>query len=68
MIAAATRGVLAEAKPTGPAMQADDAAGLLSTLSLAPAAVYGNSSGAIIALDLVLRHPACKQRSCMSRR
>jgi pimeloyl-ACP methyl ester carboxylesterase len=37
--------------------QADDAAALLARLKLVPAAVYGNSSGAIIALSLVLRHP-----------
>lgn len=43
--------------PTGPSQQADDAAGLLAALSLAPAAVHGNSSGAIIALDLLIRHP-----------
>ncbi len=37
--------------------QADDAAGLIEALGLAPAAVYGNSSGGTIALDLALRHP-----------
>lgn len=37
--------------------QADDAAGLLAALNHAPALVYGNSSGAIIALNLLLRHP-----------
>jgi pimeloyl-ACP methyl ester carboxylesterase len=37
--------------------QADDAAGLLKELDLAPALVYGNSSGAIIALNLLIRHP-----------
>ena len=37
--------------------QADDAAALLRALDLAPAAVYGNSLGADIALNLVLRHP-----------
>lgn len=42
---------------TSPSEQADDAATLLRTLSLAPAAVYGNSSGAIMALALVLEHP-----------
>lgn len=36
--------------------QADDAAGLLEALGLAPALVYGTSGGAIIALDLLLRH------------
>jgi pimeloyl-ACP methyl ester carboxylesterase len=37
--------------------QADDAAGLLRALELAPAAVFGSSSGAICALSLLLRHP-----------
>jgi pimeloyl-ACP methyl ester carboxylesterase len=37
--------------------QADDAAGLLIALGVAPAAVFGNSYGAIFALDLVIRHP-----------
>ncbi|MDQ6675147.1 MAG: alpha/beta hydrolase, partial [Chloroflexota bacterium] len=36
--------------------QADDAAALLEALNLAPAAVYGNSGGAIIATCLLLRH------------
>ncbi|MGK2965922.1 MAG: alpha/beta fold hydrolase [Tepidiformaceae bacterium] len=43
--------------PTGPDEQADDAMALLRTLDLAPAHIYGNSSGAIMALNLVLRHP-----------
>lgn len=38
--------------------EADDAAALLEVLSVSPAAVYGISSGAIIALDLVIRYPA----------
>lgn len=38
--------------------QADDAAGLIEALDGAPALVYGNSTGAIIALNLVIRHPA----------
>lgn len=37
--------------------QADDAAGLLEALGLAPAAVLGTSGGAIIGLNLVIRHP-----------
>ena len=37
--------------------EADDAAALLKALNLAPAFVWGNSSGAIIGLNLVLRHP-----------
>jgi pimeloyl-ACP methyl ester carboxylesterase len=42
---------------TSIAEQADDAAGLLQALRLAPAAIVGNSLGALIALELVLRHP-----------
>src|SRR5215211_897320 len=37
--------------------QADDAAGLLEALGLASAAVFGTSGGAIIGLNLVIRHP-----------
>jgi pimeloyl-ACP methyl ester carboxylesterase len=37
--------------------QADDAAALLQALDLAPATVFGNSSGAIYALCLLLRRP-----------
>ncbi len=37
--------------------QADDAAGLLEALGLAPVAVFGTSGGAIIGLNLVIRHP-----------
>lgn len=37
--------------------QADDAAALIAGLGLAPAFVFGNSSGATIAIDLALRHP-----------
>jgi pimeloyl-ACP methyl ester carboxylesterase len=37
--------------------QADDAAGLLRALDLAPAAVFGTSAGGAIALCLALRHP-----------
>lgn len=37
--------------------QADDAAALLRALGLAPAHVFGTSSGATIALNLALRHP-----------
>ena len=37
--------------------QADDAAALLRALDLAPAHVFGPSSGATIGLNLVLRHP-----------
>lgn len=42
---------------TSPEEQADDAAALLHALDLAPAAVFGTSSGGIFALATVLRHP-----------
>jgi pimeloyl-ACP methyl ester carboxylesterase len=42
---------------TSPDEQADDAAALLAALGLAPAAVFGNSFGAIVALNLLIRHP-----------
>ena len=42
---------------TTPEEQADDAAGLLRALELAPAAAFGTSSGAICALCLLIRHP-----------
>jgi pimeloyl-ACP methyl ester carboxylesterase len=38
--------------------QADDAAALLGALGLAPAAVFGTSSGGLFALGLAIRHPA----------
>ena len=37
--------------------QSEDAARLIEALSIAPAAIFGNSVGAIIGLDLVFRHP-----------
>lgn len=37
--------------------QADDAAGLLAALGLGPAVVFGGSFGALVTLELVLRHP-----------
>jgi pimeloyl-ACP methyl ester carboxylesterase len=37
--------------------QADDAAGIIESLGLAPAVVFGASAGGPIALDLMLRHP-----------
>lgn len=43
---------------TSPEEQADDAAALLGVLGLAPAAVFGTSSGANFALALAIRHPA----------
>lgn len=50
--------------------QADDAAALLRALGLAPAHVFGTSSGATIALNLALRHPQVVRsaRSRTSRR
>jgi pimeloyl-ACP methyl ester carboxylesterase len=42
---------------TSAAEQAADAEGLLVALRLAPAAVFGSSAGAIIALELALRRP-----------
>jgi pimeloyl-ACP methyl ester carboxylesterase len=37
--------------------QSDDAAMLIEALGIAPAIIFGNSSGATIGLDLVIRHP-----------
>ena len=48
------------ATTAGPAWmdeQADDAAALLDALGIAPAAVFGTSGGAVIALHLLVRHP-----------
>jgi pimeloyl-ACP methyl ester carboxylesterase len=42
---------------TSPEEQADDAAELLSALGLAPAAVFGTSSGGVFALEMAIRHP-----------
>ena len=44
-------------KSTSTEEQSEDAARLIKALGLAPAAVFGNSVGAIIGLDLVIRHP-----------
>jgi pimeloyl-ACP methyl ester carboxylesterase len=44
-------------KSTSVAEQADDAAGLLSTLGFSPAIVFGNSFGAMILLELIVCHP-----------
>jgi pimeloyl-ACP methyl ester carboxylesterase len=41
---------------TSPEEQADDAAALLDALGLAPAAVFGTSRGAVVALELSIRH------------
>lgn len=42
---------------TSPEEQADDAAALLEGLELAPAAIFGTSSGGIFALAMLIRHP-----------
>jgi len=42
---------------TSPEEQADDAAGLLRALGLAPAAIFGTSSGGVFALEVAIRHP-----------
>jgi acetyltransferase/esterase len=39
-------------------VHSDDARRLLETVTTSPAAVFGTSSGAIVALDLIARHPA----------
>ena len=44
------------------AVHSDDARRLLSTTASGPAAVFGSSSGAIVALDLIARHPAVVSR------
>jgi len=46
-------------------MQADDAAALLAALRIAPARVWGNSSGAIISLSLVLRYPEAIRKAML---
>lgn len=43
--------------PTSIDQHADDAAALISAVGLGPAFVFGNSSGATIAMNLCLRHP-----------
>jgi pimeloyl-ACP methyl ester carboxylesterase len=42
---------------TSPEEQADDAAALLEALGLSPAAVFGTSGGAVLALCLLVRRP-----------
>ena len=42
---------------TSPEEQADDAAALMDVLGLAPAAIFGTSSGGVFALEMVIRHP-----------
>ena len=44
---------------------AEDAAGLLRALGIAPAAVVGASLGALIALELLLRHPDLVRRASL---
>ena len=46
-------------------VEAGDAAALLRALELAPAIVWGNSSGAIIGLSLVLRHPEVVRKAML---
>src|SRR5260370_3371657 len=41
----------------------DDARRLLETVADVPAAVFGNSSGAIVGLDLIARHPTLVSRA-----
>ena len=43
--------------------QADDAAAILRALGMAPAYLWGNSSGAIISLAVTLRHPAVVRKA-----
>jgi pimeloyl-ACP methyl ester carboxylesterase len=50
---------------TSIAEQADDAAGLLRALDLAPAAVVGSSLGALIACSLLERHPGVVRRAVL---
>ncbi len=45
--------------------EADDAAALLRALDLAPALLWGNSSGAIIGLSLVLRYPEVVRKAML---
>lgn len=42
---------------TSPEQQSDDAAALIEALGISPAAIFAASSGAIIGLDLIIRHP-----------
>ena len=44
-------------KTTSVVEQADDAAGLIQALGLAPAMVFGASAGALIALDVMIKYP-----------
>src|ERR671910_3708900 len=42
---------------TSTEQQSDDAASFIEALGIAPTAVFGNSGGSIIGLDLVIRYP-----------
>ena len=44
------------------AVHSEDARRLLSTVSSEPAAIFGTSSGAIVGLDLIARHPTLVSR------
>ncbi|MFE4544624.1 alpha/beta fold hydrolase [Arthrobacter sp. NPDC056727] len=46
------------AAPMSVSDQSDDVAALISVLAVGPALVFGNSGGAIVALDLAARHPS----------
>ncbi|HET7416899.1 MAG TPA: alpha/beta hydrolase [Solirubrobacterales bacterium] len=58
--AGASRSALASAATV--ADHADDAAGLLRARATRPAVVYGTSNGAMVALELALRHPSLVER------
>jgi pimeloyl-ACP methyl ester carboxylesterase len=50
---------------TSPEEQADDAAGLLGALELAPATIFGTSSGGVFALEMAIRHPEAVQAAIL---
>lgn len=52
----------AHERPTSIEEQADDAVALLEALQLAPAVIFGNSLGALIALSCALRAPSMVSR------
>lgn len=49
----------------GPVGHADDAAALLRAHVSSPAVVYGTSNGALVALELALRHPSLVSRAVL---
>jgi len=55
----------ADWKQTSIGEHAEDAAGLLRALRVAPAAIVGQSLGALIALELLLRHPDLVRRATL---